>query len=66
IEGMINLKTGEIDTEHSTNPVPFIVAGENFKNKKIKKGILADVAPTTLDIMDLPKPKTMTRRSLFK
>jgi len=32
-EEMINLKTGEIDTEHSTNPVPFILVDENLKGK---------------------------------
>jgi 2,3-bisphosphoglycerate-independent phosphoglycerate mutase len=68
IEEMINSKTGEVDTEHSTNPVPFIIAGENFKNKKkkMREGILADVAPTILDIMDIEKPKTMVRKSLLK
>jgi lysophospholipase L1-like esterase len=34
IEEMINLKTGEIDTEHSINHVPFIIVGPEFKNKK--------------------------------
>lgn len=62
IEEMINLKTGEIDTEHSVNPVPFIVVG---REAKVKKGKLADVAPTILKMMDVKKPKEMTGRSLF-
>ncbi len=66
IEEMINLKTGEIDTKHSTNPVPFIIVGKDFKNKKLKSGgILADVAPTILKIIGLPKPKEMTGDALF-
>jgi len=67
VEEMINKKTGEIDTEHSTNPVPCILVGRNFKNKKIKmkKGRLADVAPTILKMMNMKKPKEMTGTSLF-
>lgn len=66
IEEMIDLKTGEIDTEHSTNPVPFILVNENMKNKKlIKNGILGDVVPTILDILEIDKPKALTRKSLL-
>src|SRR3989339_673473 len=73
IEEMINLKTGEIDTEHSTNPVPCIIIASPVRlkalklsvNKKIRKGKLADVASTLLRLMDLPKPKEMTGKSLF-
>ena len=69
IEEMINKKTGEIDTEHSINPVPFIVVGPNFKNlrrKKLRHGVLADVAPTVLDVMDIERPREMTRQSLIE
>jgi len=73
IEEMINLKTGEIDTEHSVNPVPCIFVGTTtfFKNlkiapkKKISSGKLADVAPTLLKMMNLSKPKEMTGKSLI-
>ena len=67
IESMINLKTGEVDTEHSTNPVPFIVAGKDFykKKKQMTKGKLADVAPTVLKLFGLNKPKEMTGKSLI-
>ena len=67
VEEMLNIKTKEIDTEHTTNPVPCIIFGRAFKNKKIKmkKGRLADVAPTILKMMDIKKPKEMTGRPLF-
>ena len=66
VEEMINLKTGEIDTKHSSNPVPFILVDEKFKNKKLRKdGILGDIAPTILDIMKFDKPHLMTGKSLL-
>ena len=67
VEEMINLETGEIDTEHSVNPVPFIVVGKDFykKKKKLEKGKLADVAPTILKLFGLRKPKEMTGKSLI-
>ncbi len=67
-EELINLKTGEVDTEHSTNPVPFIIVGKEYSKKKIKlrkNGKLADVAPTILKMMGISKPKEMTGKSLF-
>lgn len=69
IEEMINAKTGEIDTEHSINPVPLIVVGPRFKNLKRKtlhKGVLANVAPTVLDVMGIVRPREMMKRSLFE
>lgn len=65
IEEMINLKTNEIDTEHSVNPVPCILVGKRFIGKKIKSGKLADVAPTLIKMMGLKKPKEMTGKALF-
>ena len=67
IERMINLESGEIFTEHTTNPVPFIIVNKKMRNKtKLKKqGILGDIAPTLLNIAGLEKPGLMTRRSLF-
>lgn len=67
IEEMINLETGEIYTEHTTNQVPFAVIGKNF-NKKIKfrkNGVLGDIAPTILKILNIKKPKEMSGRSLY-
>ena len=67
VEEMLNLKTGEMDTEHSTNPVPFILVNKKLAKAKLKPtGILADVAPTILDILDLKQPKEMTGKSLLK
>ena len=64
VEEMINLKTNEIDTEHSINPVPFIVV--NHHNFKLaKKGKLANIAPTVLDILGVAKPMLMKAKSLI-
>ena len=67
VEEMINLKTGEIDTRHSFNPVPFIIVSEKFKKVKLREGgVLADVAPTILEILEINKPEEMTGQSLIK
>ncbi len=50
-------------TSHTTNLVPFIVTKENIK---LKEGKLADIAPTILDLLDLPIPKEMTGTSLIE
>jgi 2,3-bisphosphoglycerate-independent phosphoglycerate mutase len=63
-EKMINHKTGEMMTEHTTNPVPCILINHK-KGIKMKKGRLADVAPTILKMLDIQKPKEMTGESLF-
>ncbi len=67
IEETINQKTGEIDTEHSINPVPCLLYRPEFRGKAFvrRRGILGDVAPTVLDLLGLPKPAEMTRASLF-
>jgi 2,3-bisphosphoglycerate-independent phosphoglycerate mutase len=64
-EVMINSKTKEIMTEHTLNPVPCILISNNYKNVKMKKGILADVAPTLLKMMGIDKAKEMTGKPLF-
>lgn len=67
VEEVINAETGDIDTEHSSNPVPFIiVSNKNFGLKKLPKGVLGHVAPTILDLMNIPKPYQMIYNSLFK
>lgn len=53
-------------TAHSTNPVPFIVVGEDAKSMKLREGgRLSDIAPTVLDMMNLEKPEEMTGKSLI-
>jgi 2,3-bisphosphoglycerate-independent phosphoglycerate mutase len=66
-EEMINAQTGEIDTEHSTNPVPFIAISQNYlgKSQVLQKGILADIAPTILSLFGITVPSTMTGRNLL-
>jgi 2,3-bisphosphoglycerate-independent phosphoglycerate mutase len=49
-------------TAHTINPVPFIIEGADVK---LKPGRLADIVPTILDLLDLPKPKEMTGESLI-
>ncbi len=64
-ETMIDLKTKEIDTEHSDNPVPCVVIRKETAGMRLKSGKLSDVAPTLLKLMSIPKPKEMTGKSLF-
>ncbi|MDD5251070.1 MAG: 2,3-bisphosphoglycerate-independent phosphoglycerate mutase [Patescibacteria group bacterium] len=65
-ECKVNPQTGEVMTEHTTNPVPFILASEKFRRARLGDGMLADIAPTILDIMELPKPVEMTGFSLLR
>ena len=53
---------GSPNTAHTTNPVPCILIDRNFK--LVNNGKLADVAPTILKLMQLPKPAEMTGNSL--
>ena len=54
-------------TQHTTNPVPVILVSEEYKNVKLRDGgVLADLAPTLLDMMKLPQPKEMTGVSLIE
>jgi len=68
VEEMINNKTGQIDTEHSNSPVPFICASNNFlgNSQTLQTGILADIAPTTLGLLNLSIPPEMTGRNLLE
>ncbi len=77
VEELVDLKSGGIDKEHSTNPVPFILIGNQFKLKqekeigikglasKVPVGVLSDVAPTMLQLMQIEKPAEMTGVSLL-
>ncbi|MBR1528170.1 MAG: 2,3-bisphosphoglycerate-independent phosphoglycerate mutase [Oscillospiraceae bacterium] len=52
-------------TAHTTNPVPFIVVGAGQKQLRTEGGVLADLSPTILKLMELPQPKEMTGQSLI-
>ncbi len=58
-ENMIN-PDGSPNTAHTTNPVPVILIDKELK-PELKDGILANVAPTILKIMGMPKPEEMTK-----
>ena len=78
-EGLFNMQTGLIDKEHSANPVPFLIIGQEYEGKSLSlpdapggdlsllqpQGMLSDVAPTILKVMGLEKPSEMTGRSLI-
>jgi 2,3-bisphosphoglycerate-independent phosphoglycerate mutase len=57
-------ETGGAHTAHTTNPVPLLLTGARNRGL-VAEGRLADLAPTLLELMDLPKPKEMTGRSLL-
>lgn len=54
---------GKVNTAHTTNPVPFAVCPDSVKLRDA--GRLADIAPTMLDIMNIPKPAEMSGSSLI-
>ena len=65
VEQMFDEESGQLHTQHTTLPVPLIYAGDRDITLD-DGGILADVAPTMLDLMELPQPAEMTGRSLIK
>ncbi len=74
IEEISNPFTGEPETQHDLSPVPFYLVAKEFKGRKFKdweiaermaSGSLSDVAPTVLELMQIPKPPEMTGRSLL-
>jgi len=72
-EVVLDLKTGEPETKHDASPVPFYLVAKKFRKAVPSNplatlpimGILSDVAPTVLDLMNLPKPPEMTGESLL-
>jgi 2,3-bisphosphoglycerate-independent phosphoglycerate mutase len=65
-EMMLDHVTGEPFTAHTTNEVPLILVSEKHRGRAIKKGILADLAPTILDLAGVAIPEEMTGKSLIK
>ena len=65
-EQMAYYETGEPYTAHSSNKVPFILVSRKLKDCRLREGgILADIAPTILDIFAIEKPEEMTGSSLI-
>jgi 2,3-bisphosphoglycerate-independent phosphoglycerate mutase len=74
IEEMISPVTGLPESQHDASPVPLYIMGEEFKGRRFVNqdslasetmGSLADVAPTLLEILGIPKPPDMTGRSVL-
>ncbi len=57
---------GEPCPSHTENPVPFLLISQKYQAKTLKKGGLKDIAPTILEIMNLPKPPEMSGQSLIQ
>ena len=64
-EMMRDPETGGPHTAHTTNPVPLVLLGARNR-ALVAEGRLADIAPTLLELMELPKPKEMTGHSLLR
>ena len=65
-EKMVDEITGQPHTAHTTNPVPFtLIVNDGLKYQLREDGILADVAPTVLQLMRIPQPEAMTGRTLI-
>ncbi len=62
-EEMINLKTNQPLSEHTKNPVPFIIVSD--KKYLLRKGSLSNISPTILKLLDIKKPKEMTAKDLI-
>lgn len=70
-EVMFNMQTGQIDKEHSSNPVPFVLVGKEYVGRNVgwpdlinndltlvpSQGFLSDIAPTILHLLRIDKPK---------
>ena len=69
VESLTYRGSGEKESRHDINPIPFILVGAQFDGKKGSpgeiSGILADIAPTVLELMDIQKPEEMTGQSLI-
>ena len=64
-EMMRDPQTGGPHTSHTTNPVPLLLVGARNR-ALVAEGRLADIAPTLLELMELPKPEEMTGTSLLR
>jgi len=64
-EELLDIVTGKINTEHSTSPVPFIVYHPDDHQFKLANGKLGDIAPTILNLLQIPQPQEMTGNNLI-
>src|SRR5439155_9498468 len=64
-ELMFDEERNEPHTAHTTNPVPFLLVNDAYGGGLRAGGTLEDIAPTLLELLDLPVPKEMTGRSLL-
>lgn len=76
IEQIVDSRLGTIDTEHTANPVPLVIAGNGWRRREIlsrgylelpglvPEGVLSDVAPTILELFGIAKPEEMSSSSL--
>ena len=53
-------------TAHSLNPVPIVLVGKAVIGRRLHDGVLADVAPTLLQLVDVPAAEGMTGKSLLE
>lgn len=65
VEQMEDAMTGQAHTAHTCEPVPFIYIGKRHVRLR-EGGVLADVAPTMLTLLDMPVPAEMTGRSIIE
>jgi 2,3-bisphosphoglycerate-independent phosphoglycerate mutase len=56
---------GSPHTAHTLNPVRLILAGEKYRNISLEDGILGDIAPTILKMLNIDQPAEMTGRALI-
>ena len=62
---MVDYVTHAPHTAHTSYPVPFILVDDERKGAKLREGILADIAPTMLEMLGLPVPKEMEGKCLI-
>lgn len=77
VEQMIDSRTGQLNKDHSTNPVPFLLVANEFKqtvpkeagytslSAQVPGGVISDIAPTILCLLGVPKPPEMTGVNLL-
>ncbi len=74
-ESLVYRGTGEMETKHNLNPVPFFIVAKEYERPRTPEelaysfsdpsGLLSDIAPTVLELMQVPIPPEMTGTSLL-